>query len=284
MEAPGMTMPRVADAGACDCHVHVYEDGYPLAPTATFRPPHAPAAACRNVQQALGLTRVIVVQPTGYGFDNRCTLAALAQLGSGARGVAVVPPEVPDAELDRLHQGGMRGVRFMMLAGGLLPWASLEGMAARIAPLGWHINLQLDGRDLPQHEAMLGRLPGRWVIDHIGKFLGPVALDGAAVLCLRRLLDKGNCWIKLAAPYESSRAGPPDYADVAPLARMLAGQYPERCIWASNWPHPNVQPEPSSAALLDWVLRCFDSEAGRRQMLVDNPAALYGFESAAIAG
>jgi D-galactarolactone isomerase len=274
MEACRMTIDF---AGACDCHVHIYEDGWPLAPTATFKPPHAPASAYREVQQALGLTRTIVVQPTGYGFDNRCTLSALAQLGPEARGIAVVPPEVADAELERLHHAGMRGVRFMMLSGGLLPWSSLEHMAARIAPLAWHIDLQLDGRELPRHMAMLERLPGRFVIDHIGKFLGPAPLDGEAVGALCRLLDKGNCWIKLAAPYETSKSGPPAYADAVPLARLLARRYPQRCVWATNWPHPNVKPEPSNPALLDWALALFDSEAARRKLLVDNPAELYGF-------
>ena len=263
--------------GACDCHIHVFEDRWPLAPTATFKPPHAPAAAYRQVQQALGLARVIVVQPTGYGVDNRCTLDALVQLGSGARGIAVVPPDVASAELERLHAAGMRGVRYMMLAGGVLPWGSLEAMAARIAPLGWNVNLQLDGRDLPLHEAMLSRLPCRLVIDHIGKFLGPVQLEGDAFAALCRLLDSGRCWVKLSAPYESSRSGPPDYADVAPLVRSLAERYPQRCLWASNWPHPNIRPTPDNAALRDWALCCIEGEATRRLILADNPAALYGF-------
>lgn len=263
--------------GMCDCHIHVFEDGRTLAPTATFRPPHAPAAAYRDVQRALGLARVVVVQPTGYAFDNRCTLDAMAQLGPGARGVAVVPPDVPQAELERLHQAGVRGVRFMMLPGGVLPWAALEPLAARIAPLGWNINLQLDGRDLPLHEAVLGSLPCRLVLDHIGKFLGPVTLDSAPVASLRRLLDTGNCWIKLSAPYESSRSGAPGYEDVAPLTRMLAANYAERGLWASNWPHPNVVPAPSNEALLAWAMEQMGGQANARRILVDNPADLYGF-------
>lgn len=264
-----------AHLGAWDCHIHVYEPGHALAPTATFEPPHAPAAAYCDVQRRLGFERVLVVQPTGYGFDNRCTLAAIQQLGDGARGIAVVPPDVGQAELERLHEGGIRGVRFMMLAGGLLPWRSLSAMAARIAPLGWNINLQLDGRDLPLHEPLLGRLPCRVVIDHIGKFLGPVALAADATAALQRLLDQGRCWVKLSAPYESSRSGPPDYADVAPLAQALARSHPERCLWASNWPHPNVQPRPDDAALLAWALQAVDSASARQRMLVDNPTELY---------
>jgi D-galactarolactone isomerase len=271
-----MTIPPTFD-DACDCHVHIYDSAYPLAPSATFTPPPAPAGAYREVQRELGLARVVVVQPTGYGFDNRCTLAAVEQLGSGARAVAVVPAEAPEAELSRLHLAGVRGIRYMMLAGGLLPWSSLESTASSIAPLGWNINLQLDGRELPLHEAMLGRLPCRLVIDHIGKFLGPTRPDDEAFLALRRLLDKGNCWIKLSAPYESSRSGPPDYEDVALLVRTLARHYPDRCLWASNWPHPNVKPEPSNARLLAWMLDGLEGEATRRRILVDNPAELYGF-------
>lgn len=263
--------------GACDCHIHVYEAGYPLAPSATFTPPPAPASAYREVQRALGFSRAIVVQPTGYGFDNRCTLDAIAQLGSGARGVAVVPENIGAAELAQLHAGGMRGVRFMMLPGGLQGWDALDGLAARIAALGWHVNLQLDGRTLPEREAQLAALPARLVIDHLGKFLGPVTRDGEAFAALCRLLDAGRCWVKLSAPYESSRSGPPAYDDVAWIARELAARYPERCLWASNWPHPNVKPTPDNAQLLDWALDCLGPETARRRILVENPAALYGF-------
>lgn len=264
--------------GACDCHVHVYAPGFALAPTATFQPPPAPASAYREVQQRLGFTRVVVVQPTGYGFDNACTLAAIAQLGEGARGVAVVPPEVSEQELDRLHAGGMRGVRFMMLPGGVLPWYALEPLAERLAPRGWHVDLQIDGRDFGQREDRLLALPCRLVIDHIGKFLGPVDPASESFRSLCRVLDGGRAWIKLSAPYESSRSGPPGYADVQPIARELAARFPDRCLWASNWPHPNVKPLPDERALLDLSLALAQGDASRiKRMLADNPAELYGF-------
>jgi D-galactarolactone isomerase len=262
---------------ACDCHLHVYEPGYALAPTATFQPPHAPAANYRQVQQRLGLGRAIVVQPTGYGFDNRCTLSAVAQLGSGARGVAVVPPGTPEAELRSLHAAGIRGVRFMMLPGGVLGWDALPALAERIAPLDWHINLQLDGHQLPAHEALLSALPCRLVIDHLGKFLGGIPAEGEALASLHRLLDAGNCWIKLSAPYESSRDGPPAYADAAALSASMARAHPRRGLWASNWPHPNIRPLPDEGDLLAWAWATFGDDATRRRILVDNPAELYGF-------
>jgi D-galactarolactone isomerase len=272
-----MTIASSPWPGACDSHMHVYEDAYPLAPSATFKPPHAPASAYRTVQRELNLARTVVIQPTGYGFDNRCTLAALAALGPEARAVAVVPPEVAASELDALHRLGTRGVRYMMLPGGVLPWSGLERTAAAIAPLGWHIDLQLDGRDLPLHEATLARLPCRLVIDHVGRFMGPVEPDSEPLRALCRLLDSGRCWIKISAPYESSRSGPPGYDDIAWIARLVARRYPERCLWASNWPHPNQHPAPSNAAMLEWSLAFCADSAAQKQALVDNPAELYGF-------
>jgi D-galactarolactone isomerase len=273
MQLPALKTP----AGACDCHMHVYEDRFALAPTATFKPPHAPASEYHKVQAALGLQRMVVVQPTGYGFDNSCTLQAMATFGSNARGIVVICPDTSEAELQRLHALGVRGVRYMMVHGGVLPWDTLEAMAARIQPLGWHIDLQLDGRDLPQYEDQLTRLPGDLVIDHNGKFLEPVPPEHAGFQALLRLLDSGRCWVKLSAPYETSKAGPPRYDDVSVLARALVKANPERCLWASIWPHPNIHPVPSSAAMLDLLLHWADDDATRNRILADNPAQLYGY-------
>jgi D-galactarolactone isomerase len=188
-----------------------------------------------------------------------------------------IDAQVPEEELQRMHAAGVRGVRFQMLPGGALPWEALEPVAARIAPLGWHINLQMDGALFPNFEARLAQLPVPLVIDHNGKFLQPPPPDAPAVQALRRLLDGGRCWIKLSAPYETSRSGPPDYADVSALARSFARHHTERCLWASNWPHLGRTPRPDAAALLallhDWTA---DAQAVRC-ILADNPQQLYGF-------
>jgi D-galactarolactone isomerase len=274
-----MTTAITAPAGACDCHVHIYEDGYPLAPTATFKPPHAPLSAYRDMQEQLGLERVVLVQATGYGLDNRCTLAALAQLGAAARAIVIIDSETSDEELERLHALGVRGVRFMMIpnAGGPLPWDALEPMAARIAGLGWNINLQFDGRELPHYRALIERLPCKLVIDHTGKFLEPVPPQHRAFRALLAVLESPDRFVKLAAPYETSKIGPPGYDDVAALARALLQAHPDRCLWASNWPHPNRTPRPADADLLallaDW---CGEATLFRR-VLVDNPQRLYAF-------
>jgi len=263
-------------AGACDCHVHIYEDKYPLIPNVAVIPPHSPVSSYREVQRALGLSRAVIVQPTGYGWDNSCTLDALAQLGDAARGIALVAPDAPDAEFQRLHDGGMRGVRYMML-GGMLPWDSLEPMAARLEHFDWMVNLQLDGRKLPDHEEVLKRLPCKLVIDHTAKFLEPVSPDHASFQSLLRILDTGRVWVKLSAPYETSKTGAPGYDDVSLLARTLAEKFPERCLWASNWPHPGRNPAPSNVAMYDLLFSWAASDAVRRKILVDNPAQLYGF-------
>jgi D-galactarolactone isomerase len=277
-----MTAPEqskvVAPIGACDCHMHVFDPRFPLSnPAAAAPPPDATAAVYLEMRRHLGLTRAVVVQPNGYRFDNACTLDAMEAFGAGTRGIVIVPPSITDAELGRLHALGVRGVRYFLLPGGALGIDTLPTMAARIAPLGWNINLQLDGGELPQHKSLLSRLPCKLVIDHNGKFLAPVTIDHFAFRTLQGLLDRGHCWVKLSAPYETSRAGPPHYQDVGALARAMVSAYPDRCLWASNWPHPNQRAIPSTAAMLDLLLEWAPGEAVRRRILVDNPAVVYGF-------
>lgn len=270
--------PRLkAPPGACDCHMHIYDPRFAADPSWPLTLPNAPASAYRNVQSELGLSRVVVVQPNGYKFDNACTEEAVRELGPAARGIATVPPDVADADLQRLTRGGFRGARCHMLKGGHLSWDDVDVIAARVQPYGWHIQVQLDGRELPQHEARLSRLPVDVVVDHNGKFVEPVSTSHPAFAVLLDLLESGKFWVKLSAPYETSKAGPPDYADVGTLARALAAANPDRCVWATNWPHPGMNPVPSTAGMLDLLLDWTDSDDVRRRILVDNPGRLYGF-------
>src|SRR5215211_7070405 len=159
------TAPRLkAPAGTCDTHMHIYDARYPTAPTAAFTPPDASVPDYLKVRARLGITRTVVVQPSTYGTDNRCTLDAVTALGDGARGIAVVDETVTETELDGLTQAGIRGVRFHMLPGGALPWTSLEPVSSRVQAFGWHVQLQLDGRELPDREALVRRVPGTLVI------------------------------------------------------------------------------------------------------------------------
>ena len=238
----------VAPKNACDCAIHVYDPAVGHVIGTTFPAPDwATVDAYRAVQSRFGTSRVVVVQPNAYGFDNVVTLSAVAAFGlEDARAIATVPPGVADDDLERLSRGGAVGARCHFLPGGLLSWADLEPLAPRIAPFGWHVQVQLDGRQLADYEAKLRDLPCPVMIDHIGKFLEPVAVDHAGVKALLRLLENGRCWLKLAAAYEVSRRGPPDYADVAAIARAAIAVAPERLVWGSNWPHISALADPPS--------------------------------------
>ncbi len=271
---PRLAAPR----GTCDTHMHFYDHKYPTAPTAQITPPDASVEMYQAMAGNLGIERTVVVQPSTYGLDNRCTLESIAKLGlDRARGVAVVDTGVSTAELQRLTAGGMRGIRFFALPGGALSWEQFDALASRVQDVGWHVQLQLDGRLLPEREAQIRRWPGRIVIDHQGKFLEPVPVDHPAMLCLLRLLETGRVWIKLAAPYETSKVGPPFYDDVGRIAKVLIKAAPERMMWASNWPHPGREPRPDNVVLLDMLLDWVPDEALRQRILVDNPAEVYGF-------
>jgi D-galactarolactone isomerase len=275
-------MPREpqlkAPANACDTHIHIYDGRYPTAPTAASTPPDALVPDYLALRRRLGIGRTVVVQPSTYGTDNRCTLEAIAALGSEtARGVAIVEDTVGQAELEELTERGIRGARFHMLAGAPIPWERLDRIAARVQDVGWHVQLQLDGRALPGREAQVRSWPGRIVIDHVGKFLEPVPPEHPAFQCLLRLIDTGRVWVKLSGAYEVSKRGAPLYDDVGLLANALVKAAPERMLWASNWPHPSVEDKPDDATLLDILLDWAPNEATRRRILVDNPAELYGF-------
>ncbi|HEY6334249.1 MAG TPA: amidohydrolase family protein [Alphaproteobacteria bacterium] len=267
-----------ASAGAIDTHIHFYDKKYPLAPTAIAPAPDGSVDSYRAVQRRLGLARCVVVQPSAYGTDNRCTLEGIEKFGRRhARGVAVVDTRVSDAALAEMTEAGIRGARFHMLPGGAIGWDILDSVAARVQAVGWHVQLQLDGRLLPEREAQIKSWPGRVVIDHVGKFLEPVAPDHTAFKCLLRFVESGRVWVKLSAPYEVSKFGPPLYGDVGRLAKILVKTAPERMLWASNWPHPSVKDKPDEAMLLDLLLDWAPDAATRQRILVDNPAELYGF-------
>jgi D-galactarolactone isomerase len=259
--------------------MHFYDSGYVALP-GTPLPPDASVDDYRQVMRWLGIERVVIVQPNAYGDDNRLTMDSVAALGSDiARAVVVVKPGVSDEQLDALTKAGARGARIMALHGGTVGLDQLDAVAARIHPFGWHPIVQIDGRNFPDHEAQLLRLPGTFVIDHVGKFLEPVAPDHAAFKSLLRLVDTGRCYVKISAPYETSKTGGPAYEDVGALAKALIRAAPDRMLWASNWPHAQAAKfgYPNDAALLDLLLDWAPDETAIRKMLVDNPTRLYGF-------
>ena len=264
--------------GACDTHIHIYDPRYPVVP-GTPMPGAASVEDYRQLMGWLGLERVVVVQPNAYGDDNRCTMESVAALGPRARAVVVVKPGVPDEEMATLTRSGARGIRFMSLLGGALSWNEMDEMGRRAHDHGWHALVQLNGRDLPQRATQIAKLPGRFVIDHIGKFIDPVPTGHESFLALLRLLDTGRCYVKLAGAYEFSKSGPPHFQDVAALAKALIRHAPDRMIWGSNWPHAQADKVgyPDDVNNLDLLADWTEDESVRQKILVGNPAALYGF-------
>ena len=273
-----VSAPRLATPpGACDTHLHIYEPGYDMRASASHPSQPGTLALYRELQKRLGLTRAVIVQPSAYGTDNTCTLEAMGKLGDAARGVAIVDPAVPDLELERLTKLGIRGVRYHMM-GGVLTWDTMPKMAARVAALGWHVQLQCESREIGEREAMLSMLPCDLVIDHMGRFDAATPETDPDWRLLMKLLAGGRCWVKLSGPYYGSKSGPPLYADKARIAKALIKAAPERMVWASNWPHPSYKKNfPDEGKLLDTLAEWTQDETLRRRILVDNAAALYGF-------
>ena len=270
-------------AGACDTHMHVYDGRYPSASTATIFPPDASVDDYRSVQSALGLDRVVVVQPTTYGLDNECQLVAVAEFGPDAsRLIVVIDEHVTDDDLARYDAAGACGARFQMLPGGAIGWETMAPVAERIAPLGWHIQLQMDGNLLPERLDQLLALPTPIVVDHVGRFMPPPSPESPAFGALLTLLDTGRCWVKLSAPYESTPAvmsdGAPHYPTVTELVRVLVDRFPDRLLWATNWPHPGQSDSLTTDQIADLTFDWLPTETLRRQVLVDNPARLYRFD------
>ena len=267
----------------CDTHIHFYDSGYPTAPAAIVHADDAAPSDYLPVRTALDIERFVVVQPSAYGLDNRCQLDALANHGRPddgvARGVMVVDANVTDAELRRLTDLGVRGARFHMLPGGAVPWDHLETVARKIGPFGWHIQLQLNGRELAARHEQLVALPAEIVIDHVGRFMPPVPIDDHNFGALVNLIEQERAWVKLSAPYESSvepiTDDPDDHGDVTPLIEHLVEHVPERLLWATNWPHPGRVVTPSPATLRAQRDRWLPTDELRRQVLVTNPDRLY---------
>jgi D-galactarolactone isomerase len=276
-EKPKLVMP----AGAIDTQMHAYLDGFAAQPGGMPLPKgRAGVAEYRAVMDWLGIERVVVTQGNAHQFDNKNLLAALTSLGPTSRGVALVTDETSVAELERLHAAGVRGARIMDLPGGAVGLDRLGEVNARVSGLGWCVAVQFDGSHIPEHLPMLERIEGRYIIDHHGKFFCGVTPDDPRVEAVKRLIDRGNCYFKLAACYESSKFGPPHYEDIGKVAKAIVAFAPERVIWGTNWPHNAATREedyPDDAHLLDLLLDWAPAVADRRRILVENPADLFGF-------
>lgn len=274
----GSERPRLkAPPEAADCHHHIYDHRFPPDPRATLHPADATVADYRLLQTRLGLTRNVVVQPSTYGTDNRCMLAALAAFGPTARGIAVVHPDIPESDLRRMAAQGVRGIRFNLVQTGATTIEMVEPLSHRIADLGWHVQLHMLGAQIAAQEALLRRLPTPIVFDHLARIPAAEGINHPAFRVVRSLLDGGRVWVKLSGPYQDSRTGPPTYADVSAVAGAYVRAAPERCVWGSDWPHPTEKIKPDDAVLLDLLTDWAPQSSTQALILVKNPQILYGF-------
>lgn len=273
--APVHPLPK----GATDCHSHVIlpEADHQFVPNRSYTPPPATLAQYKALHARLGIERAVIVQPSVYGTDNTVTLDAIAGYGPNCRGIAVVDADVPMAELKRLDSGGIRGARINMLFAGGIGLDDLEPLAHRIADLGWHFQLLIDGPTVAGLEARLANLPVPVVIDHMGHVQTKDGLAQAGFEALRRLVARGNTWVKLSGNYRMSRQRPA-FEDVVPFAKALIAENPEHMVWGTDWPHPAMQDfMPDDGALVDALDAYVSDKAERVSILVDNPKRLYGF-------
>ncbi|MBV1799646.1 amidohydrolase [Siccirubricoccus sp. G192] len=273
--APRFRLPP----GACDAHCHVFGPAhrYPYAPDRAYTPPDAPMEELRRVHRMLGVSRAVIVQASCHGTDNTAMLDAIAESGGAYRGVAILGGGESDAELARLHAGGIRGVRFNFVRhlGGTPDLDVFDRVLGRIEPLGWHVVLHLDAEDILEHAARIGRLRVPFVIDHMGRVKARAGLDQAPFRQLLELMRNPLAWVKVCGAERVSSAGAP-FQDAVPFAAALIAAAPDRVLWGTDWPHPNISGDmPNDGDLVDLLARFTTEKALLRQVLVENPARLY---------
>ena len=276
----GSEKPKLkAPANACDCHHHIYDARFPVDPKATLRPADALVDDYRALQKRIGTTRNVLVQPSTYGTDNRCHLAALAAFGPTARMVAVVDDTVSTEELKRMHGLGVRGIRFNLAQAGATTPEMMEPLSKRINDLGWHIQINAPAAKIMEVMPILERVSSPIVFDHLAHIPEPEGVSHPLFAKVRALMDKGRTWVKLSGAYADTKVGPPTYADASAVARAYAKAAPERCVWGSDWPHPTEHQKqlPDDAVLFDLLTDWVPDEKARHRVLVENPATLYDF-------
>jgi len=281
---PHDSYPRVPNfavpTGAVDCHAHIFGpfEKYPLAEGRGYTPAEASIEQYRELHRTLGVTRGVLIQPSVYGADNRCMIDALKQLGRSYLGVAVAPPDCSDAELDALHEAGVRGLRINVVFGRGSALEDAERLGGRIRRLGWHLQFLVDVSRVADLKGFVRGLGVPVVIDHMGHAAARTALREPGFRDLLELLRLGECWVKLSGSYRITSEQAPPYGDVAEVAKALIGAGPAHCLWATDWPHPQIPvPMPNDGDLMNQLLAWTSDPETMKRILVDNPARFYGF-------
>ncbi|KAA3622966.1 MAG: hypothetical protein DWQ08_12125 [Proteobacteria bacterium] len=267
---------------ACDAHCHVFGPAavFPFAPTSTYAPVDAPKEKLFELHRFLGIERSVIVQASCHGTDNSAMIDALRAGGSAYRGVAVVSEDVDGAALAEMHEAGVRGVRFNFVKrlGGGKPLSVYRNILEKVRPFGWHVVVYFDAEDIDSLAPFLREIPSQVVIDHMGRAPVEQGTGSHAFGLLHDLLTGDDrFWVKISCAERLSKQGPP-YADVDPIARALLDAVPDRVLWGTDWPHPNMKSHmPDDGQLVDRIMKICDNAALRLKVLVENPARLYGF-------
>ncbi len=279
---PNPSRPRfLLPAGAVDAHCHVFGPGdvFPYAPERKYTPCDAPKEKLWELRDFLGVARNVIVQATCHGADNRALVDALRDAGGRARGIATVTRDVASSDLKLLDAAGVRGVRFNFLKRLVdrPPTEDLRGIAERVAPLGWHVVVYFEAQDVPDLFDLIVSLPCPVVVDHMGRPDVTKSVTGPEFGLFRKLMQEGErVWCKVSCPERLSATGPDAYEDVVPFARGLVESFPDRVLWGSDWPHPNMQTQaPDDGKLVDFIPAIAPTPELQRRLLVDNPMRLY---------
>lgn len=285
---PAFTLPP----GAVDAHCHVFGPAseFPFAPERKYTPCDAGKDQLFALRDRLGVSRNVIVQATCHGADNSAMVDAVRSAGGRARGVATVRPDVSAAELARLHEAGVRGVRFNFLKRlvSAAPQDELAEIARKVAPLGWHIVIYFEAADLPELEGFFASLPAPLVVDHMGRPDVSQPADGPEFSRFLRFVERNDVWVKVSCPERLSLAGPPAldgerdaYRDVVPFGRRVIEEFPDAVLWGTDWPHPNLTEHmPDDGLLVDFIPHLAVTAEQQHRLLVANPMRLYWPEEA----
>ena len=278
----GPSKPRFkVPAGSVDAHCHVFGPGaeFPYVPERKYTPCDASKQQLFALRDHLGFSRNVIVQATCHGADNRAMTDALAHAGGRARGVATVKRDISDAALQALHDAGVRGVRFNFVKRlvDFTPRDELMEIAGRVGKLGWHVVIYFEAAELPELYDFFASLAVTLVVDHMGRPDVSKPASGPEFGLFERLMrEHGNVWSKVTCPERLSKSGPPLYEDVVPFARRLVEAFPDRVLWGTDWPHPNLKSHmPDDGKLVDFIPRIAPTPELQHRLLVENPTRLY---------
>jgi 2-pyrone-4,6-dicarboxylate lactonase len=278
---PNPSRPKFrVPTGAVDAHCHVFGPGdrFAYAPERKYTPCDASAQQLFELRDLLGFHRNVIVQATCHGSDNRALVDALRQAGGRARGIATVTPAISDGELADLDDVGVRGVRFNFVKRLVdpKPDAYYRALVDRIAARGWHIVVYFEAADLAERWELFTSLPTDVVVDHMGRPDVTQDVDGPQFARFLAFMERPNVWAKVTCPERLSVSGPPGYDDVVPFAQRVVDEHPDRVLWGTDWPHPNLTSHmPDDGRLVDFIPRIAGTPDLQRRLLVDNPNRLY---------